>query len=406
MISSMWSLPMAKQIPAAMLLLLVVGCTRPQDVSWCTSAESGVEVAASTGPGVWEREGEPRTLVELWRAGGLNEEQNLAYPVALSAGPSGHVAIPDFQLSQVIVVGPDGTWLGRWGRRGRGPGELATPVAATWSRDSMLAVFDVVASKVLFLEVGEPAEADLQVDPSFTAPIVASGQLPWAGVQPDGGILVQPKPEPIETSPGLRAALLLRLGPHTSTPDTLVRAQIRTLSEGRFAGWSLPAWPRLIAAIGTDGAIAVNAAEPAYRITVLDSTGDPVRVICRQAPPQPVTDRERGAEASAPPQLRQAMEAAPHPDSAQSFGRLFWGAHGRLWVQRDRPAPLEDLDGLFGAPGALYDVFGEDGRYLGDLRAPPGVRLQSAAGDTVWGLEFGQFDEAWVVAYGIEGGDR
>lgn len=395
---------MAVRVPVATVLLLVVGCDRPQDISWCAPPEPGVEVAASSGPGVWEREGERRTLVEIWRAGGLNEGQELAYPVALSAGPSGHVAIPDFQLSEVIVVGPDGTWLGPWGRRGRGPGELATPVAATWSRDGTLAVFDVVASKVLFMEAGEPAGPDLRVDPSFTAAIVASGQLPWAGVQPNGGVLVQPTPEAVTGSPdsGARAALLLRLAPRASTPDTLVRATIRTLSDGRFAGWSLPAWPRLIAAIGTDGAIAVNAAEAEYRVTVLDGAGDPVRVICRQAPAQPVTDGERGTGASAPPELLEAMRAAPLPDSAQSFGRLFWGAHGRLWVQRDRSSPLENAEAFFGVPGALYDLFDEEGRYLGEFSAPAGVILQSAAGDTVWGLEFGEFDEAWVVAYRVE----
>lgn len=345
----------------------------------------------------------PARLVELWRAGGLNEGEELAYPVGLAASADGRVAIPDFQLAEVPVIERDGRWLGSWTRRGPGPGELTSPVAASWSRDGRLAVFDISASKVLFLDDGEPAGDDIPVAPSFTAPVVASGQVPWAGVQPNGGALLQPVARSIPGSgdPGLRSTLLLFLPPGASVADTLARATVRTVPDGPFAGWALPGWPRLLAAVGSDGAIAVAAAESAYRITVYDSAGAPVRRIVRDAPPLPVTPRERGDGAVLPPALAEALRHAPLPGSPQPFGRLFWGARGRLWVQRERPSPVDDADVRFGVPGAHYDVFDSGGRYLGEVRAPERARLQAAAGDTVWGVEVGSLDEVSVVAYRV-----
>jgi hypothetical protein len=209
-----------------------------------------VEVVASTEPGAWEREaGSPARLKELWRAGGLNEGQELVFPVGLTASPGGRVAIPDFQLAEVVVVEPDGRWRGPWGRRGKWSGELATPVAANWGRDGRLAVFDVTAPKVLFLADGIPSEEDVPVEGSFTAPIVVSGELPWAGVQPDGATLMQPFPRPIAAAaePGVREGLLLRLPAGAAVSDTLARVTLRTGPEG----WALPGWPRRRSAVGT-----------------------------------------------------------------------------------------------------------------------------------------------------------
>lgn len=97
--------------------------------------------------------------------------------------------------------------------------------------------------------------------------------------------------------------------------------------------------------------------------------------------------------------LSEAIQGAPLAETPAAFGRMFFGAEGRLWVQRDRPAPLDNIDALLGPAGALYDVFDVQGQYLGELRAPPRARLQAAAGDTVWAFEIGDMDETQVVAY-------
>lgn len=383
------------------VLLGLTGCAAAEPLAWCRAEAAGVEVVASAGEGAWAAAGQSARLVGIWRAGGMNEGEELAYPVGLWASPSGRIAVADFQLGEVVVLEPDGRWRGAWGRRGSGPGEVSVPVAAAWDRAGRLAVFDVVAPKVVFLEEGEPDAGEIGVAPSFTAPIVATGQIGWAGVQPTGGTLLQPPLEPTgdASDPGLRTELLLRLAPGGDAPDTLARALVRTVAEGSYAGWALPGWPRLVAAVGADGSVAVGGEGGEYRIMIHDADGAPVRQLCRKADPLPVTARERGVDAEAPRALADAVRNAPLPDSPAAFGRLLWGVHGRLWVQRDRPSPLDNADALYGPPGARWDLFDADGRYLGEVEAPPHARLQAAAGDTVWAFEIGEFDEAWVVAY-------
>lgn len=57
---------------------------------------------------------------------------------------------------------------------------------------------------------------------------------------------------------------------------------------------------------------------------------------------------------------------------------------------------------IHGPPGGEWDVFAEDGRYLGAVRVPERTHLMAAAGDAVWAFEFGELDEAWVVQYRLE----
>lgn len=106
----------------------------------------------AAGPGAWERDGRTPRLEPLWRAGGLRASEELAYPVGLAVSTEGRAAVTDFSLSEVVVIEPDGRWAGSWARRGEGPGELSTPVAATWDGNGHLIVYDLTASKVLFLD--------------------------------------------------------------------------------------------------------------------------------------------------------------------------------------------------------------------------------------------------------------
>lgn len=97
------------------------------------------------------------------------------------------------------------------------------------------------------------------------------------------------------------------------------------------------------------------------------------------------------------PLLDVLREAAP-PEWLAAVGRLFIGARGRVWVQRERRDPLERGSAIWGVAGGTYDVFDSSGRFLGTVRAPTQARLQAVKGDTVWGFEFGEYDEPWIVA--------
>ena len=48
----------------------------------------------------------------------------LEHPSGMDVAPDGHLYVIDAGQSQVVVIGPDGEVVDRWGRRGRGPGEF------------------------------------------------------------------------------------------------------------------------------------------------------------------------------------------------------------------------------------------------------------------------------------------
>jgi hypothetical protein len=223
----------------------------------------------------------------------------------------------------------------------------------------------------------------------------------WAGVQPSGGVLVEPLARAVSDESREREAVIQYLPAGARMAETLARAaSVPVEGAPSYASLEPPGAPRLLAAVGTDGRIALGGLDARYRVVLLDKDGEPRRIVCRDAPALRLTDRELTAPSDRDDteDAEAALREAPLPDSLAPYGRLVLGARGRLWVQRERPAPLRG-ESFLGVPGARWDVFDADGQYLGLVRAPEGARLQAASGDTVWGYEIGDLDETWVLAY-------
>lgn len=348
---------------------------RPADLSSCGPDLEAPRAVENAGAGLWEARDQRRAeLEELWRTGGLREGEGLVLPIGISTGPTGRIAVTDFRLGEVLVIGSGGEWLGSWTRRGDGPGEVLRPVATTWTADERLVVFDIEGARIVWLDGPGESARQVRLDPSFSAPVVASGAFLGAAVGPEGTAYLRPRPSTIASEP--RAIdVLTRYRPDVGVADTVRVDTISTLAaSGRLAAHGTPGAPDLSFALAPGGRLMVGDTEDGYRLLELGSALIPARAICR---------------ASAPAE----------PDAGlAAFDRFFVGAEGRIWVQRDHPSP-SDPSGFIGAPGAEYDVFSPEGRYLGSVTAPERARLQAARGDTVWGLEFGELDEVSIVAY-------
>lgn len=387
-----------RSLPLLLLTTMTAACQDNATLAYCTAA-AGEPVVISAGEGAWSQDRLSPQLTELWRAGGLREGQELVYPVGLTVSPEGRIAVADFDLAEVVVIEPDGRWLGPWGRRGDGPGELNTPAAVRWGADEVLAVFDLMASKVLFLQDGETAHDDVPVSRDIAAAVFRAGELPWVAVQPDGGIILQPPPSAQNQAgaDGGRLDLLLYYAPGAEVPDTLIRSHAP--ASALVAGQIGAGWPAPRAALGPDGTIALADTAGHYRIEIRDSTGRPVRQICRNAPPLPLNAWERGDSLpeDVPPEWISAFRDASRPQTPAAIGRLIVGTDGRLWVQRDRSSFFHR--DFLSVSGATYDVFDHDGEYLGSVEAPAGTHFQGARGDTVLAFATGTLDETEVVAY-------
>jgi len=366
----------------------------------CDPIVPGVPVASNSAV---PAEPEAVRFTELWRVGGLVETQAFGEPVAPALGPDRRIAVPDFQLAEVLLIGADGEWLGPVAKPGPGPGELDTPVAATWSVDGRLHVFDLGKPAVITFDAAGAFLHETPVDPAFTAPIVMRGELSWAGITAAGHLLVQLGVEAKGTDPsrGSESLLLLRAG--STAIDTLLAVEMPLVWGARFQQWPVPGWPRIAVAIGPGGTIALGGTG-GDRFVVLDAGARPALQVCTGAAPQPLTPAERGVES--PESLRDLADAiaiAPRPESPAAFGRLVLAGDGSIWVQRERRPAFPDFAGsMYGAPGATYDVFGRDGAYRTTLRMPDAARLQAVAGDTLWAYEVGSLDQVSLVAYRLE----
>lgn len=370
----------------------------------CRDGLAPDRLVASTGPGSWEREGRDPELEELWRAGGLREGEALALPIHVAASRTGRLAVTDFRLGEVVVIDRDGTWLGAWTTSGEGPGEVRRPVAAAWTEGGRLVVFDVTGTRVVWLDDPGEVARERQLDPGLTGPVVARGSVAGAAVAADGTVFLQPGPDPV-AGEALAVDVLLRSRPNGGGADTVRADTVPTVAAaGSFAARVRPGAPRLRFALGPKGRLVTTDPGGRYRLVERGPDLDTVRSLCRPVEPAPLTPEERGGgevpDGRRP--LADAIAGAAPPSRRAAVGSIFMGARGRFWVQRDRPDPYGD--GAPGTPGAAFDVFSAEGRYLGGVEAPHDARLRAAAGDTVWALVFGELDEPEVVAYRLTRG--
>jgi hypothetical protein len=337
-------------------------------------------------------------LEEVWRVG-RGEGQELALPAGVAVDDRGFAAIPDFQLSEVIVIDSSGRWLGSRSRRGSGPGEIRMPIAVTWDREGSAVVWDAEGSKVVWLGADRSMRSDETVDPVFNSAVLASGQVLWAAVQPDGSVLTTIRgPADHGDTPDLQREFLVRRRPGAESTDTLAANVVRTLDEP-YSSWTVPGYPGLLAAVDRNGRVAISDSPGSYRIRLDVPDAFPV-VLCRVDPAAPISEDERGGGGvSTPGSIESALRDAAPTGQPHPVGRLFFDVDGRLWVQRDRPVASDAWDRLYGVAGATYDVFSREGRLLGEVRAQAAARLQSARGDFVWALELTELDEPELVQY-------
>lgn len=383
-------------------------CESEPRPEWCT-AESGEPVILPGAVSQWEDDGVSLRFTELWRAGGLNEGEELAFPISASAAADGRLAIADFGLGESIVVHPDGTWEGSWTRKGEGPGEVQSPLGAAWDEAGNLLIYDVGRHRIMRLSAPRTLRDEIEVPPEVGGPIWVDGGLAWTATTGDGAVYIEPLLLGFGNLPAEAPVVVLRWMPGRARADTIVRAAVPIISNGDHSGMIVPGTARPVVAPAAREVFAVGGTGSDYVIRVMTEDGRAIRTICRDTPPLPLTEIERGEEPPAGsdpgPELERrlaAIRAAPRPDPAP-FGRMFYDAAGRLWVQRDRPAPFT-ADHVLGVAGATFDLFSPSGAWLAETRAPAGSHILAATGDRAYALEESEEGALWIVAYDLHRG--
>lgn len=128
-----------RYLPAFSLVVLCTACGAA-DRSASDGAGSAVAAAIDTVGGIerltYPGTGGPRlawsfdTVAIIGEAFGTEEYQfDRVTAAGLAGDADGNVYVLDLAGSRVLKYGPDGRYLGSWGREGGGPAELGRPVA-------------------------------------------------------------------------------------------------------------------------------------------------------------------------------------------------------------------------------------------------------------------------------------
>lgn len=379
-------------------ILLLAGCSEP-DVAICEVSEPEGRVVQVSADDI--RDAQRWDVVEVWRARGLDDGAEMTMPTSARVSDEGMVAIPDFAVSEVWLIGPNGEWLDPVARRGQGPGELLNPLATAWTRDGDLLVLDAVQSKVERYGLGTGHSETLGLPADLLGPVVSSGEVGWFGLRGDGVAFA----ELPSSSAGAdrRLARFGRAAPGDESRAIIVETEYPADQAPVYNRLSLPEWPKAVLAVGVDR-WAVAPRSDRYEFILYGPLDEPEFHLC-------VSDLEsfgRGGpeDYEIPEDLVASMGELPMSETVALFSRAQLDRDGRLWIERELPQVGSMFDNLYGVAGAHLDVISASGRFLARVELPEGLRFQDARGDTLWAFSIGEFDEVDVVAAEIRSPDR
>lgn len=415
--------PVFQGAGALLLALLLSACGSDGGTpQWQGSVRdsAGVRIVENPAQGIWTPDARWH-LEEDLRIGVADGDPELQFGsvTGLDVDGAGHIWVLDTQASRIRVFDGEGTLLRAFGRRGQGPGELSPQALGLFvGPDGGVLVADMANQRMARMgDQGEPLE---------TRPIDMSAGIPMLfAAGGDGGIYQQVR---LMALPGMAAIeggprdFILALRPDGSIADTLAELASGTTFE--FGAGGMPTIrifsPENVWAVTTDGRL-VTAVNSVYSLEFRDRGGEPTTILRRESARRPVTDSDQrsfrqamrrawtdaGVPEAMAAQLEQAVQFEPN---WPALAALIPGPEGTLWVQRVDPdgeldpSAFEDLQNFqFGSRG--WDVFDQEGRYLGVMEMPEGFTPRRVLGNAVYGIHSDDLGIQRVARYRLVRGN-
>ncbi|MBU1073685.1 hypothetical protein KKG45_10595, partial [bacterium] len=126
----------------------------------CAAAAPGLAGVPHVENGAAPRDGiVDYALEEQWRAGGVDDDENLFGVIAqVLADEDGNLYLLDQQLSEVAVLSPNGERIATLSREGDGPGESRRPNDMFFLPDGGIGLVQVFPGKIVLIDrAGDPA---------------------------------------------------------------------------------------------------------------------------------------------------------------------------------------------------------------------------------------------------------
>ncbi|UCC82146.1 MAG: hypothetical protein JSW46_14295 [Gemmatimonadota bacterium] len=415
---------------ASVLLVACSGANEPAAGEWQAVYDTiGDTVVVRTERGsVW---GDTARLVADLTIGQFEgpDEYMFGRVRSLAVAADGAIYTFDSHATELRKYGPDGTYLGTFGREGGGPGEYKRP-------DGGLAVLS--DGRVVLRDPGNTRLTVYSGEGEYLEGWRIRGSFNTSrrlyrdtadAVYPM--ILLDPQADVTEWSYGLvRYSSDGQIGDtfpapvyDFEPPQLVARRQnedgtstsVNSVPFSPDDYWTFSPMGYMVGGLSTRYAIDLFLA-PERVLRIERVNWEPVRVL-----PAEKEERERISTAnSRQTQPNWRWNGPPIPDTKPPFGGMLIGDTGRVWVLLHQEAYQIELAEDYNEPESLgeipertwlepvaFDVFEPEGRYLGMVRAPRGFSTYPRPvirGDTVWAVVRDDLDVPYIKRFHIEHG--
>lgn len=383
-----------------------------QDVTVAIGSEArdsaGIRIVENARPPDGSRLGWRVDSVPTLSIGALEgEEAYLLHQVLTALKLSdGRIVVANRGSHELRVFDASGTHQGTWGGQGEGPGEFNSLLRVTqWPGDSLIAwysqqdrlsIFDGNGNFSRTLRPGDPGNL---VEEASPAGVILASRSSGEGLGPadaDGLVRRERRYEVADAAGRLVASLGLHPDAdlHVSASgDAFTFRTIPFTRSTRTATW---------------GESVVVAPTRSYEIKAYDPGGVLSMVVRRAhalvAPTQAHQDadierrvalRPPAEQAERRQELRERFAEVPMPETFPAFAAIVADALGSLWVQ-EYDLPGEERT------NPLWTVFDPEGRVLGFVETPSGLRIYEIGEDYILGRATDDLGVEYVQVWSLD----
>jgi len=321
------------------------------------------------------------------------EEYILGDVVSLAMGRDGTIYVMDRQVPALRVYNPDGTYRTTFGQEGEGPGEYKGPDGGlNVLSDGRIVLRDPPNARIqVYSSQGEDLDTwRIRGNFNTSRRMIVDREdrsYPLILLDPEASV-TEWKTGLVQVNPDGTMGDTLTIPDTPWEEPTLVATHEDDDGNTNMSVNTVPFGPNENAVFSPMGYF-IHAINTDYVLTLLKKDAPIIRIE-KVYDPVPVSSGERSEEETRETRnLRHTdpnwrWNGPPIPDTKPPFSRFYAGEDGTVWVMVSQPAvkvedPFFDSTDPEAVPDEwrepiLFDVFDDDGSYLGAVRAPDGLR--------------------------------
>lgn len=406
-------------IAAGFCLMVVVACNPgggEEGGEWAGTIRdsAGVSIVSNPESGTWT-DADRWVISEEMRIGTTAGDPDYQFGQigGIAELSDGSLLVLDVQAQHLRLFSAAGEYLRTIGGAGSGPGEFglgAGPVLV--GPGDSIYVPDATNQRI--------NKFTPDVEPVGSSKLDFASGIPLAWLDtPDGRLVSQIRPLGLPGQPAADSSdLILERGSDGGVIDTLASfpsGRTFLLRDGvpDFTFFA----PEPIWALATTGPL-VYGYNDTYRLQVFEGQ-KLVRVIEKSFEPQPVSQADQDLMKEAMvrtwqefglggPQLEVLTNAIGFAETYPAYALVRGGPEGSLLVQHLQlpselpPEELENFNPTLGFGSPIWDVFGPDGRFLGELEMPKRYQPLRIEGNRIYGIWRDDLDVQHVLVMRID----